>query len=202
MKTKCYPVYDFDELPEDMQDKAIEKLYDCNVDFDDWDQFVLDDWKEKLELLGYNDVKIFYNGFSCQGDGACFTANVDVMKWIKAYKSKSEFKALYKHLNKGGYINVTLSTSGRYCHEGTMSANVELDTWGDNPSDKVQEQAEQFESWLLEESRELARKIYKELNQEYNYRTSREAIKETIDCNEWTFDDRGNLDNIQEEMIK
>lgn len=203
MKTKCYPVYDFDELTQDVQDDAIEKLRDCNVDYDDWDQFVLDDWKEKLELLGYSNIRIFYSGFSSQGDGACFTtADTNVTKWIEAHKCKTQFKALYEYVNGGGYCNVTITTSGRYSHEGTMDVNVELDTWGEDVSDKIQGQAEQLESWMLEDAKELSRKIYKDLEKEYDYRTSREAIKETIDANEWTFDDRGNLDNIIEERIQ
>jgi hypothetical protein len=197
MKTKCYPVYDFDELPEDIQDHAVEKLYDCNVDFSDWDEFILDEWKdEKLPAFGYIDPKIYYSGFSSQGDGACFTANVDALKWIETHKAKSELKALYNHINKGGYISINIETSGRYCHEQTMSVNVELDDWGTDIPEKVQEQANQLERWILEDARGEARKIYKELEKDYDYATSREAIIETIEANEWTFDDRGNLDNL------
>lgn len=200
MKTKSCPVYDFDELSEEAQDYAIEKLYDCNVDFLGWEDYILDEWQhEKLPALGYIDAKIYYSGFSSQGDGACFTADVDVLKWIVSHKAKSEFKALYNYLNKGGYINASISTSGRYCHKQTMHVNVELDTWGDNPSDKVQEHANQLERWILEDARGEAKKIYKELEKAYDYATSREAIIKTIEANEWTFDDRGNLDNIIEE---
>ena len=36
MKVRTYKVYKFDELPKDGQQKAIENLYDINVDYDDW----------------------------------------------------------------------------------------------------------------------------------------------------------------------
>mgnify|MGYP001239080685 CR=1 FL=1 len=201
MKTKSYPVYDFDELSEEAQDHAIEKLYDCNVDFPGWEDYILDEWQhEKLPALGYIDAKIYYSGFSNQGDGACFTAKVDELTWIESHKAKSELKALYSYINKGNYINVNIETSGRYYHEQTMRVNVELDTWGTNIPEKVQEQADQLERWILEDARGEARNIYKELEKAYDYATSREVIIETIKANEWTFDDRGNLDNIIEEV--
>lgn len=37
MKTKSYNVYKFNELSEESQQKAIENLYDINVDYDWWE---------------------------------------------------------------------------------------------------------------------------------------------------------------------
>jgi hypothetical protein len=197
MKTKSYPVYNFDELTEDAQDHAIEKLYDCNVDIPDWEWFILDDWKdEKLPSLGYIEPKIYYSGFSSQGDGSCFTADVSALKWIETHKAKSKLKALCNYIDKGGYITVNIKTSGRYCHENIMTVDVDLDDWGTDVPEKVQEQANQLQNWVLEDAKEQARQIYTDLYNAYDDATSRDAIIETIKANEWTFDNQGNLDNI------
>lgn len=197
MKTKCYPVYEFDELPADIQDKAVEELQYCNVEDGWWDDFMIEEWQEKLATMGYEDAEIEYSGFSSQGDGACFKAGVNALTWFKAHKgARTELRALYRFANKGSYIKAEVSHSGRYSHAYSMDSAVELDGWGESPSDKVQLQAEQLQRWILEDARELANKIYRELEQEYEYCTTRESIIETIKANEWTFNARGHLDNI------
>jgi hypothetical protein len=143
MKTKCYPVYEFKELPADIQDKAVEELLYCNVEDGWWDDFIIKKWQEKLATMGYKDAEINYSGFSSQGDGACFSADVDALTWLKMHKgARTELRALYRFANKGSYIKAEVSHSGRYSHAYSMDSTVELDGWGESPSDKVQLQAE------------------------------------------------------------
>ena len=74
METKEYKVYKFKELPKEAQAKAIKNYNDINVDHEDWSEYILEDKKEELEKLGYNEVEINYSGFWSQDDGASFTA--------------------------------------------------------------------------------------------------------------------------------
>ena len=44
----------------------------------DWWEYVFDLWKKALDQIGFENAKITFSGFWSQGDGASFTANVDV----------------------------------------------------------------------------------------------------------------------------
>jgi len=45
-------------------------------------QFIIDYWIEKLQDIGFEDAQIEYTGFYSQGDGASFTASVNIEKLI------------------------------------------------------------------------------------------------------------------------
>jgi hypothetical protein len=85
-------VYTFAELlagekdPESpITSRAVEKarqwLREGQTDHEWWD-FVYDTWKEALSQIGFENADIHFSGFACQGDGASFTANVDLDKLI------------------------------------------------------------------------------------------------------------------------
>lgn len=200
MYTKSYPVYDFDELKPEAQERALKDLYDCNVDFDDWHEPVLEGAKEDLSALGYDDAEIGYRGFWSQGDGAHFTASVDVLKWIKTHKAGKDLRLLASYVKQGNYINAGIKrNSSHYEHEYTISGEVELDSGAiddDQKYNRLEEQAQRLENMLIEDARNLSRKIYRDLEKYYEELTTKEAITETIKANEWTFTASGKLDNL------
>lgn len=59
---KLYSVDDVLSMPE-LKEKVFENYHDFNVDFDDWHDFLLDNWKEKLENYGFISPEINYSGF-------------------------------------------------------------------------------------------------------------------------------------------
>jgi hypothetical protein len=93
---QTYTVAKFSELDVAKQSKIVDKFYDINVDDNYWNEHILDDYRSKLEKLGFHDIKFQWSGFSSQGDGASFKA---------------------KH-QRGD-----VSTQGFYCHSGTMSCD-------------------------------------------------------------------------------
>ena len=54
--TTVKTVYSFDELGEDAQEKAIENLYDLNIDYDWW-EFVFEDADETSEVLDFQRIQ-------------------------------------------------------------------------------------------------------------------------------------------------
>jgi hypothetical protein len=56
-------------------------LQEAATDFD-WYSDVLDIWKEALAQIGFEDAEISFSGFWSQGDGASFTAGVNVDKLV------------------------------------------------------------------------------------------------------------------------
>lgn len=88
----------FSELSDEGKRKAIDNNRDISVDYGWWD-FVFEDYTIKLKKLGFWDIKLYFTGFSSQGDGACFTA---------------------KH--KRGYIE----HRGHYYHENSMRCDNDV----------------------------------------------------------------------------
>ncbi len=131
----------FNELTPKQQDKVIDKLYDINIDHDTWCEHIIQDYTDKLTALGFYKIKIEYNGFSSQGDGARFTA-----------------------IHRKGDVKAT--TSMHY-HYNTIQCN--------NP-------------YIDAMAKRMSRRIYKTLTECYDYLTSREAIIETIEVNNYEFD--------------
>lgn len=178
METKTYNVYKFNELTDEQKEKAIENLRDINVDYDWW-EFTCEDEAERLASIGYDDVQIFFSGFSSQGDGASFTATGDVEKLVE--------KKYRKYID-----TITFTKSGHYEHEYAMSINID---YTDEPTGKIQSiEFENLEKELLEDARSEARAIYKRLEKEYYYLISDDAIIETIQANDYDFTEDGKID--------
>jgi hypothetical protein len=89
-KTITKIVYTFQELLDlnkagRVSKKAVEKarswLQEAATDFD-WYSCVLDFWEPALDQIGFENAKISFSGFWSQGDGASFTAAVDLDKLV------------------------------------------------------------------------------------------------------------------------
>ncbi len=89
-RTISKTVYTFKELLDlakqgEVTKKAIERarswLQEAATDFD-WYSYVLDFWQHALDQIGFENAKISFSGFWCQGDGVSFTAAVDLDKLV------------------------------------------------------------------------------------------------------------------------
>ena len=87
-RTVTKTVYTFQELLDlhaagQVKQKAIDKarrwLRESATDHE-WYEWTFDTWIEALEQIGFADAKISFTGFWCQGDGASFTATIDLAK--------------------------------------------------------------------------------------------------------------------------
>lgn len=200
MKTKTIELYEFDELPEAVKAKVIERNRYINTEHD-WHELTLDEWEAKLEEQGFEDPTISYSGFGSQGDGASFTCkSVDVDKFLTSQKARGRFKAILKAIKAETVeVNVSLSRADHhYSHEYTITADSEI-TWyrDEEPKNYAQLETEEGElrGMVLDVARTLSRQIYRELEKEYFYLTSDEAIVETIKDNEYTFTTDGRMEN-------
>ncbi len=195
MKTIQVQLYTFEELSDKAKERVLSDHRDINTDYEWWD-FTYEDWYEKLTELGYNDCKIWFSGFASQGDGACFECkSVDVKEWIKAHKAESYFPALTgtdkEYYEAEFYTSAWIQQSGHYYHEYSISCSVEYS--GDN--DETDKEVDELQKAIIEDARDLSRQIYKELESEYDGLTSDEAIIDTINANEYTFEANGEMRN-------
>lgn len=189
IETYTKTIATFKELNKEQQEKVYDKLRYINTDHEWWDH-TKEDFHAILEILGFYNIESNFSGFCSQGDGASFKAAFtlptkgdkvkDRLLKLKEYAPVyfKDAKSLLSELldldyQLSGYhtgLIIRKSTS-RYCHNMTMQ--------GENDN-------------LLNVARQLATKYYRSLESEYDYLSSNEAIKETIECNEYEF----NLDTL------
>lgn len=207
MKTKTINVYKFDELSNSAKEKARQWFRDCIAN-DDWYDCVYDDIKCIFDMLGVSsekqvklmngsyrtDVAIWFSGFCSQGDGACFEGTYNYKKGaakaIKAeYPTDERLQAIAQGLQdvqkKYMYgLHARVKHSGHYYHE--MCTDIEVFNDNDNVPNDVQEE-------IKELLRDLMRWIYRALECEHDYLNSDKNIQESIEANEYEFDEYGDI---------
>ncbi len=173
MRIKETKVYPFDELSEDAQEKALENLWDINVDYEWW-EFTYDDaLSARLKLTEFD----LGRGNYCRGE-------------FVEYAKDTAAAIIENH----GDICETHKTATEFIEDSAklyMKYPVKLDDDGDdeNEWDRDKEQDEldaEFLKAILEDYRII-------LTAEYEYLMSSEAIVQTIKANEYEFTEDGKL---------
>lgn len=185
-------VLKFDELSEEAQETAIERYREGNLDYDWW---YYDDAKQAAAYMGIEIDDIYFSGFSSQGDGACFEGSYSYQKGgVKAIKDYAPLDTRLHQIaqdlqdiqKKSFYgLHASVKHSGHYYHENCTDISVERDDYNGNAMTEDAEEA------IIEALRDFMRWIYKQLEKEYDYLNSDEAIKETIEVNEYEFTAEG-----------
>lgn len=195
MRQATVKVYSFKELDDTAKNKVLEESRSINVEFDDWHDYILDEWKAKLETLGFNGVEINYSGFWSQGDGASFTAkSIDLWTYIKSQKQGKKYASLKKWIDDGELTASVERETHHYYHEKTVSSTIES---GDTP-EKLNNLIDELERELDEFVEDNSRAIYKELEKTYEDLTTDEAVIDTIEANEYEFTAEGKYWHTQE----
>ena len=199
--TETKTAYKLEELDESTQQTAYEKFVYSpgHLDYEWWD-FIYDDVKRTGELIGIDIDKIYFSGFSSQGDGACFEGSYSYKPgWRKAFiaeygpdnaslKEVIEIAEQIQAVQRKAFYKLSASVKhrGHYMHSGC----TEIRVYNDDEYRYSDADADEEISQLL---REYMDYIYKCLEREYDYLTSFEAFKETCECNDYEFDEDGNL---------
>jgi len=186
-----YNVYKFNELSEKVQEKVLQNLWDINA-YDDWYEFTVEDYKEKLEAIGFEDPKIYFSGFCSQGDGACFDAYINLEKIVQHLGDKRFNKLI--HLIQEGYISACIGKTSyacHYSHQKTRYIDFTLDF--SEKYKRLWKLCYTFMEYVEELRLDLSHDIYRSLEKEYYYLTSKEAIIETIEANDYDFLENGKI---------
>jgi hypothetical protein len=192
-----FKVYSFYELSTEAKENALTKLYDLNVAHEWW-EFMMAYWEKKLESFGFTNVKIYFSGFSSQGDGACFDASIcldtfsnNMVYCAPSYEDARIWRAINLAVYNGLLCNPTIETTNHhYSHENTRTVTLSNVYLEDVPTTDLMLDA----LGIVEETRyNLCREIYRALETEYDCLTSEEAIIETIEVNEYEFTEDGEL---------
>ncbi len=202
-------VYDLEELSEAAKAHARAWYRERCMDHD-WHAFVCEDFETVCGMLGVtlktrpvplmgggtrDKPCIWYRGFWSQGDGASFEGAyrhaAGAARAVRAYAPRDTdlhdiADALQDVQRRNFYqLAADIRQRGRYCHEYTMAIEAERD------SPTGQAMTDDAEDALVEALRDLARWLYRQLERDYNHRTSDAAVDETIAANDWTFTQAG-----------
>lgn len=167
MKVLEITVYSFNELSKEAQQKAISNLYDINVD-NEWWEFIYEDAKNAgLKITGFD----LDRGSYCKGE-FILSAHEVAANIVRDHGETCEtFKTAQSFLDAVNEIQGKYEEFEGADYEGEMM---------DAESD--------FLNSLCEDYLTMLRK-------EYEYLTSDEAIKETIEASEYTFLADGRMKN-------
>lgn len=200
-------LFTFDELSDHAKEKARDWYREGALDFEWWDS-VYDSADVAARLLGIeidnkarrpgNRVpEIWFSGFACQGDGACFVGRYSYAKeapkkiraeWPKdeeLHRIADELQALQRIAFYR--LEAKVEHVGRYYHEHSTSINVYNSQTGDELDNDAAEQ-------LRDLLRDFMRWIYRALEREHDWLLSDENVDETIKANEYTFTEEGQRD--------
>lgn len=175
-------LFKFDELSEEAQEKVIENNWDWNIDCDWWDSTYEDAASIGLEITAFD------LGRRQSIDGKLTEYFLDCCKLIRKNHGKDcdTFKTADIFLTD--YIEAFkkwLAAKDREDMEDWELAYTPKDWLFDFPSeDEAVEVENDFRKALLEDYHSI-------LDREYDYQTSREAIVESIQCNEMEFTESG-----------
>ena len=183
----------YQDLPEERKEQERQNYREHGLGYGWWDG-VYDYAEETATKFGLLIDDIFFSGFWSQGDGACFTGRL----WFKAcdvselpeevrdvYRTLHEVDSLLKILGSDRCLYVAITTSGSYSHENAMqfylyNLGAEADV------------VDEFEEHIKEALRDYARWIYKNLEREYEYLNSDEAIDEQLHYEEYENEQENN----------
>lgn len=204
--TRTYEAYKIDELEGSARDNAMQTLARWAVEDYEWWESTIEYFVETVEAEGvitvdvrtsrkggmtkFTEPCVFFSGFWSQGDGACFAGKVDVAAYLKLTKQAGKKRALYNWAVDQG-CGIRIKTKGGYSHEYSMYVDCDYNDFHYTPDGKATEQAAGLEDEILEWARDKARKLYKDLEAEYEYLTSEEVLLENAHANGYLFDDRG-----------
>ncbi len=117
-------VYEFDELPNEVQKKVIDRYRDSYVDIEDAMNL------EFINYVGYLDLKLSYSLSCCQGDGVSFTGMAEgreeVLELANLVYSGEVPRKILRLINWGIIIDVQfVRNSSHYVHKHTVDVIVE-----------------------------------------------------------------------------
>jgi hypothetical protein len=184
-------VFSFDELNDRAKEKARDWFKSTDFFYAD---YVIDDVKEVAAHLGIDIDRIFYSGFSSQGDGACFEGFYKYKSgWrneLKGYAPKdAELMRIGEALQKAQarhFYNLVASCKhrGHYYHSGCMDVGVEH-------SDDRCRDLQSIEDDVVQALRDFADWVYKMLMEAYDWTSADEQVDDSIEANGYTFTEDG-----------
>lgn len=184
MRTIEQKIYSFTELSEAVQKKVIEDNYSINVHHE-WYEYIYEDFIEKNKYFEVDNI--YFSGFCSQGDGAMFEYSSIKQELVDEFIDSLELSPMRRQWLEN---NICVSGKGKhrghYYHENCCSHSIywEVDNgdldWTSNFYQWLESFAEDFEDFVVDRYRDLARDLYRRLEEEHDYLTSEDCIRESL----------------------
>ena len=175
-----------------------------------WYEYVFDDFETICGILGItlgtspvhlhngktrDAPHIYFRGFWSEGDGACFASHYtyapNAKLTIRTHApTDAELHGIADALQavqKRNFYQLTAAIAHRGHHYHRYSMNIEATR--DSPV--IQPMTEDAEDEITSAFRDLADWLYRQLQEEYEYRSSHSQVDEVLTINEWTFTEHG-----------
>lgn len=197
-------LYTFDELSKEAKQQAIDtRIQELNEDsHEEYFKSIINTKLDELNILTGFTIEtsdVWYDLSYCQGSGVSFTTNTPIdMEQVLDYYSKQhvtnakEVEGIKKDSNyqyvKENFEFTMVRIDSYYTHEYTVACDYTDESY--EATDKQEELAEKISKIVNEVKNIICRKIYDELDTEYMYMISNEAIEELLELenNEYTQD--------------
>ena len=181
---------------------------DWNVTDTDWWESVYEGFAEDMKANGIHVERMYFSGFSSQGDGACFEGHIeDLPRFLSSHAlGYPKLAMLLKHTTSELHLHWV--QRGRYYHENSLSfdadyhenylfdqgrANELVTTVLELQCEGVAEEADEFIRDIPELIRHHCTTLYASLSVEYDYLTSDETLTESLRMN-------GIVEEIEEDI--
>lgn len=192
-------IYSLDDVKNnpELLKKVLEKHQHINVEYNDWWDGSYEKHKEETK---FNVDRRYFSGFWSQGDGAMFEYSGFNNELKDMFIDSLDLSPMRKEwLRNNVSVYGKGKQSGHYYHENSCSHNIywEVDN-GDIPQGSglymwIESFYYDFEEFIIKAYKEECGVLYSDLNKEYDYFVSEEAILETLECSEYEFDEQGNI---------
>jgi len=178
-----------------MNEELIDKYWDINVSHNDWYDYVWGEFILEMIKKGIDANEMNYSGFCSQGDGASFTGKIDMSVFLKAHDLEHKYQGAV-HFASIDELPARLVRSGRYPHEGSITLDMDCEGWNNYNEDDIryatydtlygilQDEWKELEEDVLKICQGYMQDLYRRLEAEYEFLTSKEAIWDTIVANE------------------
>lgn len=198
-ETRQYTVYKFSELSEDAKEKVLERYRDWNVSDEYWYEHFNDFLKEDLKEFGLLFDSFSFSGFFSQGDGASIRYSIsDTFKFIRHLMPDKKDSKLINRLEEWAVdgIDHDRETQRRrdfYYYDDYCA--VEFNLYGANqPLPRLSDFVERLNKASTEFHKDLCRKLYRDLQREYDYQTSDTTLTEYFIQSDYVFTQEGVVD--------
>jgi hypothetical protein len=167
-------VYKFSELSEKAKEKALNDNREINTDYD-WAEFLTEQFKDDLKKIGIYAEKFYWdldrNRFMCLDKAGSIE---DDKLFLKYCKVDLRSKRAREIINENG-LQLKTQYFGGSRQENYIESNYETQ---DDLTECLQDKFNDF---------------LKQLTENYEYLIGDEAIKETIEANEYSFRENGEM---------
>ena len=199
----------FDQLSEDQQQEVLERFREINVEDGFWYEFLVEDFKEDLRGKGLLCDDVCF-GFGCsQSDYASFDAKMlDYEAFLSGMELTEKEKRVATYMFENDFLrisynsrdfrnDVSLNFDATNPHADYVKGRFDVKTWFFNVDENCkqadaytfcQELLNKIEWYAEDFGNDACLKLLKRLEEEYDYLTSDEAVRDMILANEYQFD--------------